>query len=90
MGILFKTTRKPKSKKIQVGLPPDERYRFTPLARHNAMDLSVVIFVFQLFNQTPGIPQGLAYKFLVMILLGISLKNSFFNKGSLITSTKLG
>ena len=36
MGILLNTTRKPKSKKIQVGLPPNERYHFTPLVRHNA------------------------------------------------------
>ena len=43
MGILLKIARKPKSKKIQVGLPPNERYCFTPLDRHNAKDLSVVI-----------------------------------------------
>ena len=45
MGILLKIARKSKSKNIQVGLPPSERYRFTPLARHNTKISSIVILV---------------------------------------------
>jgi len=39
---------------------------------------------------TLGIPKDFSYKFSAAILLGIRLKNLFSQKGSLMTSIKLG
>ena len=36
-------SRKQKHKN-KIGLPPNKRYCLTPLARHNAIDLGIVIF----------------------------------------------
>ena len=48
-------TQKQKQKqkhKNKIGLPPNKRYCLTPLARHNAIDLSIFIFGMQLLNCT--------------------------------------
>ena len=49
-------TLKNRSKKTKtqnkIGLPPNKRYCLTPLARHNAIDLGIVIFGLQLLNCT--------------------------------------
>ena len=42
--------RKQKSKDKFIGLPPNKRYCLTPLARHKAIESSIVVFGAQTIN----------------------------------------
>ena len=44
MCATLKSRSKNKSKTNKIGLPPNKRYCLMPLARHNAIDLGIVIF----------------------------------------------